>query len=183
MKKVVLLGDSIRLIGYGLKVPELLGSDFEVWQPEDNCRYSAYGFRMVIDFKDKIEGADIIHWNNGLWDLIDELGDGPFSSVETYVANMKRIAANLLKLGKKVIFATITPVTAAHYGIKNENVAKYNAAIVPVLKEMGIIINDLNAFVTPNIETFIRKDDNIHLTDEGIDACAKEVADFIKANI
>jgi hypothetical protein len=30
MKKVVLLGDSIRLIGYGLKVPELLGDEYEV---------------------------------------------------------------------------------------------------------------------------------------------------------
>lgn len=183
MKKVVLLGDSIRLIGYGLKVPEYLGSEYEVWQPEDNCRYAAYMFRMLIDFKDKIEGADIIHWNNGLWDLIDELGDGPFSSVETYVTIMKRIASNLLKLGKKVVFATITPVTAAHYGIKNENVAKYNAALVPELEAMGVIINDLNAVVTPHIDTFIRKDDNIHLTDEGIDVCAKHVANFIKANI
>ena len=38
--KVTLLGDSIRLIGYGTRVPELLGDDFEVYQPEENCRYS-----------------------------------------------------------------------------------------------------------------------------------------------
>ena len=42
MKRVVLLGDSIRLIGYGTKVPELLGDGYEVWQPEDNGRFAQY---------------------------------------------------------------------------------------------------------------------------------------------
>ncbi len=36
MKKVALLGDSMRLIGYGLKVPALLADVAEVWQPDDN---------------------------------------------------------------------------------------------------------------------------------------------------
>ena len=40
MKKVVLLGDSIRLIGYGTKVPEMLGPEYTVWQPSDNGRYA-----------------------------------------------------------------------------------------------------------------------------------------------
>lgn len=40
MKKVTLLGDSIRQIGYGTRVPQLLGSKFEVFQPEDNCRFA-----------------------------------------------------------------------------------------------------------------------------------------------
>ena len=47
------------------------------------------------------------------------------------------------------------------------------------LREMGIIINDLNAFVAPHIEEYIREDDKIHLTDEGIMACAKEVVELI----
>ena len=34
MKKVTLLGDSIRQIGYGTKVPELLGEEYEV-NPEE----------------------------------------------------------------------------------------------------------------------------------------------------
>ena len=38
MKKVVLLGDSIRQIGYGKKVAALLEPDYTVWQPDDNCR-------------------------------------------------------------------------------------------------------------------------------------------------
>lgn len=34
--KITLLGDSIRLIGYGTVVPQLLGEEFEVFQPSDN---------------------------------------------------------------------------------------------------------------------------------------------------
>jgi len=39
-KKIVLLGDSIRLIGYGLLVPGKLGEGYDVWQPTDNCRFA-----------------------------------------------------------------------------------------------------------------------------------------------
>ena len=42
MKKVTLLGDSIRYIGYGLKVPELLKDEFEVYQPNENCRFALF---------------------------------------------------------------------------------------------------------------------------------------------
>ena len=68
MIKVTLLGDSIRLIGYGTKVPELLGEEFEVFQPSDNCRYCKYTLRGLHDWKSDMEGSQIVHWNNGLWD-------------------------------------------------------------------------------------------------------------------
>ena len=100
MKKVTLLGDSIRQIGYGTKVPELLGEEYEVFQPEDNCRYVKYTLRMLFDFKAQIEGSDIIHWNNGLWDTCTNLYDDgkPFSNEEEYVENMLRVAKELKKL-------------------------------------------------------------------------------------
>ena len=69
MKKIVLLGDSIRLWGYGTRVPEMLGEEYEVFQPEDNCRFAKYTLRMVFDLKAQIEGSEVIHWNNGHWDL------------------------------------------------------------------------------------------------------------------
>ena len=182
MKKVVLLGDSIRLIGYGLKVPEILGSDFTVWQPEDNCRYSVHTLRMIFDMKDEIAGADVIHWNNGLWDLVDDFGDGPFSPIDVYVTTMKRIAKCLLTLGKKVIFSTITPVLDAYGRITIEDTKRYNAAVVPELEKMGIIINDLFSFVYPNREAYITSEDNIHLSEEGINAVAEQVANIIRKN-
>lgn len=61
MKKITLLGDSIRQIGYGTKVPEMLGEGYEVFQPEDNCRFVKYTLRLIFDLKKIIEGSDVIH--------------------------------------------------------------------------------------------------------------------------
>ncbi len=179
MKKITLLGDSIRWIGYGTKVPELLGNEYEVFQPDDNCRFSKYTLRgVMVEWAEGIEGSDIIHWNNGLWDASDD-GYGIFSTVEEYVMNMVRIAKILKEKAKTVIFATITPVRHDNPNHTNDRIREYNAAVVPVLEEMGIIINDLNAFVAPHIEEYIREDDKIHLTEEGILACAEEVVGVI----
>ena len=52
---------------------------------------------------------------------------------------------------------------------------------VPLLKEKGIIINDLHTLVAANVDSYISKEDHIHLSQEGIEACAKQVADVICA--
>ena len=82
MIKVTLLGDSIRQIGYGTRVPEMLGEEYEVFQPEDNCRFVKYTLRLFFDYRDQIKDSDVIHWNNGLWDIPAKLfEDGePFTN-------------------------------------------------------------------------------------------------------
>lgn len=184
MKKITLLGDSIRRIGYGTKVPERLGDGYTVYQPEDNCMFVKYTLRRIYrEWSEGIKGSDIIHWNNGLWDICD-YGDGPFSTVQEYVENMVRVARLLQERARVVIFATTTPYytrpaeETPQY--TNERIDAYNAALVPRLQEMGILINDLNAFIKPHIGKYIREDDRVHLSEAGIDACADEVAAVIK---
>lgn len=179
MIKVTLLGDSIRLMGYGTKVPEMLGEDYEVFQSEDNCRFAQYTLRCLFDWADAIEGSDIIHWNNGLWDVCDLFGEGTFTPIDEYVKLMCRIADILLSRAKKVIFATTTPVTEDNPHNSNEDIIAFNKALVPLLEAKGVIINDLHGLVYPNIDTYIRKDDKIHLTDVGIDVCAEQVTAII----
>ena len=181
MKKVTLLGDSIRLIGYGTKVPELLGEGYEVFQPEDNCRFVKYTLRMLFDFKDQIMGSDVIHWNCGLWDVTSGLFDDgkPFTSEEEYVENMLRVATLLKKMGKRIIFATTTPVHNEYPYNKNEVIKRYNEVIVPKLMEMGIEINDLYATVMQDLYKYVGAD-QIHLSEAGIEVCSKQVADIIK---
>ena len=181
MKKVTLLGDSIRLIGYGAKVPELLGEGYEVFQPEDNCRFVKYTLRMLFDFKDQITGSDVIHWNCGLWDVTSGLFDDgePFTCEEEYVENMLRVATLLKKMGKRIIFATTTPVHNEYPYNKNEVIKRYNEVIVPKLMEMGIEINDLYTTVMQDLYKYIGAD-QIHLSEAGIEVCSKQVADMIK---
>lgn len=180
MKKIALLGDSIRQIGYGPLVPALL-PDCTVVQPEDNCRFSKYTLRgVIVEWAELIEGCDVIHWNNGLWDVSDD-GEGVFTSPEEYVETMLRIARILKKHAKHVIFATTTPVRLTNLTQDNERIEQYNRLIVPVLLEHGIEINDLHELVRQDVQAYIRPDDKIHLTQIGAELCAKQVASAIRA--
>ena len=181
MKKLTLLGDSIRMIGYGKYVPDMLKDEYETYQPSDNCRFSKYTLRGVLhEWKKDIEGSDIIHWNNGLWDVCNLFGDGTFSTEAEYTENILRIADILLKRYDKVIFATTTPVRQENQYNSNEDIKRFNDLIVPLLKEKGVIINDLYQLVVSDINTYIREEDNIHLSEEGIRVCAQQVAEIIR---
>jgi len=177
--KITLLGDSIRC-QYGEVVPALLGDEFEVFQPNDNCRFSKYTIRVIADHKDYMEGSRIVHWNNGLWDICNCLGDDFFTPLEEYIANMTRIADELLRRYDKVIFATTTPVNEHPEFNDSVDIARYNAALVPILEAKGIIINDLFTPMAKDVQKYIRSDDHIHLTEEGIEVCSKLVADVIR---
>ena len=180
--KIVLFGDSIRLIGYGAKVEEELRKlGHEVFQPEDNCRFLKYTLRMIFDYKEQIKDADIIHFNVGHWDLCNINDDGEnFSTLEEYELNLRRIVKQFLKITPKVIFATTTPVRNTNPYNSNKDVELYNKKAVEVMKEFNVKINDLHALLKNDIDKYIREDDMIHLTEEGIEICAKQVLKTIK---
>lgn len=184
MKKVTLLGDSIRQIGYGKTVAEALEKEgVEVFQPEENCRFARYTFRMLFDYKEQIAGSDVIHWNNGLWDVSDLFGDGQFTPTEEYVETMSRIADVLLKITPNVIFATTTPVKEGYPYQNSDDIARLNSAVLPVLKAKGIAINDLYSTVYPVKEEVLREDDMIHLNDKGIEICTEKVLEAIRKKL
>ncbi len=114
---------------------------------------------------------------------IFDLGDGVFTPPEEYASNMIRIAKALQTKAKTVVFATTTPVRDGHPYNDNAVILDYNAHIVPVLAEMGILINDLHALVAPHREEYIREDDLIHLTKAGIEACAEQTARIIRESV
>lgn len=176
--KVSLIGDSIRM-QYEPRVRELLGDCYEVFGPEENCRFSKYTLRGLWDWSDGIRGSRIIHWNNGLWDICSIFEDGKiFTSEEEYVENMLRIADLMLNRCDKLIFATTTPVSKMNPYNKNEHIKRYNDILVPKLIEKGVIINDLYSLIAVDVDRYICED-NIHLSPEGVELCARQVADFI----
>ena len=181
MKKVVLLGDSIRLIGYGPLVPDMLGEGYQVWQPEDNCRWAQYTLRMLFDHAAEFENCDIIHWNNGMWDVSDIFPDDHFTPISHYVDTMLRVAKFLKAKAKTVIFATTTPVHPTYPHNRNSVIEEYNAIIVPKLQEMGIIINDLYSIIAANHDENICED-KIHLSKTGAALAAAQVVKFIQEN-
>ncbi len=181
-KKVVFLGDSILLQGYGVLVPDMLSDICTTWQPPANGRFTINTLRLIHDCRDQIQGADIVHYNNGLWDACHLFDDGIFTSVDDYVRNVCRICRILQGWAKTVIFATNTPVWN-HPEIVNEDIVRFNEAVVPALREMGVVINDLYAIVAPHNDEYIRHDDNIHLTEPAMQVCAEAVADIVRAEL
>ena len=177
--KVTLLGDSIRLAGYGKVVPQLLGDGFEVYQPPENCRFAKYTLRGLFEWERQMAGSKIVHWNNGLWDTCNLFDDGNFCSKEEYLTDVLRIAKILTKRYNKVIFATTTPVNPKQPHNDNKIIKEYNDYVVSHLEKMGVIINDLYGVVYPGIDEYIC-DDLIHLTDAGIRVCGEKVAEIIR---
>jgi len=180
VKKITLLGDSIRLLGYGLKVPKLLGEEYEVYQPMENGQYAKFTLLKVhTAWAEHIQGSEVIHWNNGLWDTCDRQGDGTFSTYEEYEMNIIRIARFLKTLSPKVIFATTTPVNPLYEEQNNNIICSFNERIVSALKKEGIIINDLYSVIAQDINGNICED-KIHLSEKGIEVASNHVANFIK---
>lgn len=180
--KVVLFGDSIRQIGYGAMVEEELKKEgYDVYQPEDNCRFAKYTLRMIFDYKEQLKDADVIHFNIGHWDLCNINEDGEnFSTLEEYETNLRRAVKQFLRITPKVIFATTTPVRDTNPYNSNKDIILYNKKAVEVMEEFNVKINDLHALLKDDIDKYIRADDAIHLTDEGIKICAKQVIKCIK---
>lgn len=178
-KKVVLLGDSIRLIGYGTLLPELTKDFLEIWQPEDNSRFVQYLLRQLFDYADKIDEADIVCFNSGEWDVCNLFKDGTFTYPDYYASQLVRITNILLEKGKTIVFSTTTPVREDNPYNSNKDIEKFNKIAVEVLEPRGVIINDLYSVVADDIEGNIREDDKIHLTEQGIHRCAEKTAELL----
>lgn len=156
MKKVILIGDSIRQ-GYDKFVKMALEGSAEVYYPEENCRFSQYVLRNFNEwvYQSKFGGAnvDCVHWNAGLWDCLTMFEDGCLTPIEVYEQFMERVCKRIKLIcpNAKVIFATSTPVNEAGYDPNfmryNADIEKYNAVAVKVVKNYGFEVNDLYALL------------------------------------
>ena len=181
MKKIILLGDSIRL-SYQNRVRELLGPDYTVWGPDDNCRFASYTLRMLYDYREQLKDADLIHFNCGLWDMCDLFGDGPFTPIEVYAEQMARIAKILKTYAPVVVFAATTPPSPKMWGHDMERVRAYNAAAMAALEPLGILFDDLFTPVAEDIDRMI-SEDLLHASPFGVEVLANRVADCVKKNV
>ncbi|MBN2640255.1 MAG: hypothetical protein JXR78_01240 [Victivallales bacterium] len=209
MKKVLLLGDSIRMDYCGF-VREKLQGVAEVYYPEENGRFAQYTLRGLQDWKGllKLDDADVVHWNNGLWD-VGHLGTGMGFEAEGKTVNVpktdgatplffeedaltppdfyaymldriyKRIS--FLFPSAKIIFALTTPVKEEQISWlyrSNREIHQYNDIARKVLSKYGVSFNDLNTFAAQNCSELHR--DWVHFGNEGSCLIAGEVAKVIK---
>lgn len=155
MKKILLIGDSIRM-GYDHYVRERMQNVAQVYFPDTNCGYSTMVLRCLHSWADelKLYDADAVHFNVGHWDTVRIYGDGTLSRPETYADNLERIAERIHFLfpRAKVIFATSTPVQEENYieafEVRyNKDVEAFNRIACEVLPKHDVIINDLHGLM------------------------------------
>ena len=191
MKKVLLLGDSIRM-GYQDYVKELLDGVCDVYFSEDNGRFASYTLWQANQMF-KVHGAfDVVHWNNGYWDMnIEAPMTEPLHPIPEYLHFLKRIIQEVRRNGAKLIFATTTPIyepgssadntgTGAELRYSNDWVCAYNKAAVELMAQEGIPVNDLYALMLQG-DRYYKCPDLLHLTEEGSRLCARQAADMIQA--
>ena len=156
MKKVVLIGDSARM-GYDKYVKDALEGSAEVLYPQDNCRFAEYVLRYAHEWKTKEnwgDDVDLVHWNAGLWDVLELFDDEPLSTVSYYEQAIARIDKRLRLLfpKAKIVFATSTSVkeelSPPNFARHNNVIEKYNSVAIKALSSTDTIINDLYTLTT-----------------------------------
>ena len=188
MKKVLLLGDSIRM-GYDDFVKELLKDKCEVcYAAEDNGRFSAYTLWQMNQLFRQHGHFDVVHWNNGYWDMnIEAPMTEPIHPLDEYLHFLRRILAEIRCNGAQPIFATTTPVLSAgsaadisgtgadNIGYDNDRINQYNQAAKALMAFEGVPVNDLNALCLQD-PYYYKCPDLLHLTEEGYRKCAAQTA-------
>lgn len=194
MKKVLILGDSIQMY-YQKYVKEYLGDDVELYYDEhDNGRFTNYTYWQLNQFYRLHGNFDIVHFNNGYWDMnVEAPMTTSLNEIPDYVRGLEKIVKYVQERNGTVIFATTAPIfksgnTKDNTGIdnlflvKNEVVINYNNAAKELMKQYNVEINDLYAELLKG-ENYYKCDDWLHLTDEGCRVCGEQVAKVIKENI
>ena len=193
MKKIILLGDSIRM-GYDKYVKMALEDTAEVYFPEDNCRFTQYVLRYMHEWVNQSGfGAetDLIHWNVGLWDVVCQFDDAEVTPIELYEQYIHRICKRIRLMcpKAKVVFATSTPINQAEYESQrhrfwrsNETIRRYNAVAVKVVKQYGFAVNDLYSLMEGVPDHFF-SDRTHYYTKDATERMTNRVLEVIKEQL
>ncbi len=186
MKKIVLIGDSIRM-GYDKYVKEKLEGQAEVLFPEENCQFAMYVFRYIHEWKANYnwgDDVDLVHWNTGLWDILHLLGDDMFTPPELYRELLQRIdkRIRLIFPKAKIVFALSTSVVEEKYGPqfyrKNAEIEQYNEIAREVFAGTDVVIDDLYS-VMQDAPAECRSDMTHFYTPAGTERIGNAVLDCI----
>lgn len=96
---------------------------------------------------------DVIHFNFGVWDATYRDSNSKYfsghttTSIEDFEKNLRTLVAKMKKTGATLIWGTVTPVWEGAPDKPNADEDAYNRVAAKVMRENGVIIDDLNAEV------------------------------------
>jgi len=175
---VLIIGDSIS-IGYMKPTTDLLKDVANVKHNAGNAQHTRTGLEKIDSWLGDTKWK-VIHFNWGLWDLVE---GGTAVPIKEYGENMEKLVERLKKTGAVLIFATTTPVPDVNgRKRKDSDVQAYNKVAVEIMKKHNVIVDDLYAATKPNLATWQKKDD-VHFQPAGSAGLAKEVAESIRKTL
>ena len=186
MKRIVLVGDSIRM-GYQETVRAELAGWADVWGPDQNGGTSENVLSHLGEWV-LARCPNVLHINCGLHDLRKEFGQNTAAvPLSAYTDNVRTILTRVkTKTDAIVVWALTTPVNQEWHN-KNKpfdryekDVATYNTVAAGIAQELGIVVNDLFATVIAAGRDEILLPDGVHFRPEGYALLGKSVAACIK---
>lgn len=172
LPRVLLIGDSISR-GYTQAVRKEMAGKANVHRAPENCGPTANGVKKIEIWLG--DGKwDVIHFNFGIHDRKTPAADYE-QRLETLIARMKQT-------GAKLVFATTTPVPADTKDGPEivTQIAEKNEIATRVMNKHGVAINDLHAFLAPQLEGIANPQD-VHFNSQGYTLMGQQVAKVIEA--
>jgi acyl-CoA thioesterase-1 len=182
LPRVLIIGDSIS-IGYTPSVQKRLKQQANIHRIPVNGGNTSFGLKNLSRWLGD-EKWDVIHFNFGLHDArFDSPGKQQVAPAD-YEKNLREIVKRLQATGAKLIWCSTTPVPPGELkpARQFDDVAVYNRIAAKVMNENGITINDLNAFIQPQVGKYQNPQD-VHFSAEGSEFLARQVASAIQAQL
>lgn len=192
-KKILIIGDSISL-GYTPFVKEALKGKAIVKHNPGNAQHSGTGL-LKLDEWIGDEDWDIIQFNWGLWDLCyrhpdakiygnrDKINGTVTFSPEEYAANLNKLVLQLKKTDAKLIFITTSYVPEGEAGRIKGDEKSYNKVALKVMKENGILVNDIYKTSKQIHKKYKSADGDVHYTEEGYKLLSEKIVETLETQL
>ncbi len=182
LPRVLLIGDSIS-IGYTMPVRKMLEGKANVHRIPTNGGPTKNGIAKIDSWLGKGKW-DVIHFNFGLHDAKYMTETTRQVEPVEYDKNLHELVKKMKATGAKLIWATTTPVPKGELNPprKFEDIPVYNKVAEKVMKEEGVVIEDLNAWITPKLAEYQNPKD-VHYNAQGYEYLAKQVVSSIEAQL
>lgn len=169
LPRVLLIGDSVSR-GYTQAVRKALAGKVNVHRAPANCGPTASGIKN-LDVWLGNGNWDLIHFNFGIHDRNTPVAD--------YTQRLKELILRMRKTKAKLVWASTTPIPDTPDGKQTAaSIVERNAAAAKVMKQHGILTDDLFSAITPHLAEMQNPKD-VHFTTDGYNFLGKQVAECI----
>jgi acyl-CoA thioesterase-1 len=186
--KALIIGDSIS-IGYTPFVAEALGTRAVVAHNEGNGGDSQRVRSSLDAWLAADADAALVQLNCGLHDIRRQRGgSGCQVPLDAYCDNLRNVVARLKATGRRLIWATTTPVIYQRHVSRGfdryeDDVSAYNGAAAGIMRAAGVAVNDLHAAVVQAGVEECLGSDGVHMTQDGYALLGRVVAYVLRRHL